>query len=167
VPPVKLSMELIPTPCHHRNLRNVLTKDQWLTLSREVRAAAGQCEVCGSTDRLQCDEEWTYDEMNHIQHLAGLRSVCQACHSVIHFGRTSKLAKEQADRYPALIQDSIAHFMRVNGVNSQVFTQHWSAAIEGHSWRSSLSGWTTDYGEYAEMVKAVEAMRAQKHRSNV
>ncbi len=160
--PLKLLIEVVPKPCWDHNLRNALTKDRWLTLSRGVRGAAGQCEICGSTDRLQCDEQWTYDELNHVQHLIGLRCVCQACHSVIHFGRTSKLARQQADRYPTLVEDTIAHFMRVNGVDRNVFKQHWIAASEAHSRRSAISTWTSDNGAYGESVKVVEADRAAR-----
>lgn len=124
--------------------------------------AAGYCEICSSTDRLQCDEQWIYDELNHIQHLVGLRCVCQACHSIIHFGRTTKLARQEANRYPTLVEDTIAHFMRVNGADRDAFKRHWIAAAEAHSRRSAISTWSSDYGVYTESITLVGAQRAER-----
>lgn len=39
--PPKLSIEMVPEPCWRQNLRNALTKDRWVTLSREVTDLVG------------------------------------------------------------------------------------------------------------------------------
>ena len=160
---LKLSIELIPTPCWGRNLRSVLPDSRWMKISRDVReAAGGKCEICGGTNRIQCDEQWTYDDALYVQRLAALRCVCQTCHNVMNLGRTSIIARQMADRYPTLMEDVTAHFMKVNGVNRSVFDQHKTAAFMQWSERSAHKDWAVDYGNYARLVAEVEAMRAQR-----
>jgi hypothetical protein len=161
--PLKLSIELIPTPCWGRNLRSVLPDSRWTKISRDVReAAGGKCEICGGTNRIQCDEHWTYDDRRHVQGLVALRAVCQTCHNVMNLGRTSIIARQMADRYPTLMADVTAHFMKVNGVDRSFFDQHKTAAFTQWSERSAHKDWAVDYGDYAPLVAEVEAMRAQR-----
>jgi hypothetical protein len=164
LPPLKLSIEPVPTPCWNRNLRTALTRDQWDRISRDVRQKAGRCEICGGPDQLQTDEEWTYDDVNHIQRLAGLRCICQTCHLVKHIGRAGGVARTQADRYPTLMEDLAAHFMRVNGVDRDTFKQHRIEALLTHAQRSGFTCWNIDYGDYAELVAATAAMRAKRSK---
>jgi hypothetical protein len=56
-------------------------------------------------------------DSRHVQGLVALRAVCQTCHNVMNFGRTSIIARQMADRYPTLMGDVTAHFMKVNGVD--------------------------------------------------
>ena len=163
LPALKLSIELIPTPCWGRNLRMTVPKGQWTKISQRVRAEAGRCQICGGTNLLQCDERWEYDDKQRIQHLAGLRCVCQTCHNLMNIGRTAIIADEMADRYPTLMEDVIAHFMRVNGVTREVYDRHWHEAVRQHSARSAFADWTVDYGEYAGLVHDVAQMRARRY----
>lgn len=162
LPPLKLLIEPVPSPCWNRNLRSALTKDQWARISREVRENAGQCEICGAEKLLQTDEEWTYDDVDRIQRLAGLRCICQNCHLVKHIGRAGRVARTQADRYPTLMEDLAAHFMRVNGVDLDTYRQHRIDAVRTHERRSGFTEWTVDYGDYTEMVREVAAMRTKR-----
>ena len=156
-------MEPIPTPCHRHNLRTALTRDGWERISRQVReTAGGRCEICGSTNQVQCDEQWSYDDHHRTQHLVGLRCVCITCHNVIHIGRTNKIARQFPDRYPTLMDDVRAHFMRVNDVDRDVYRQHLIEVVQAHGWRSGFNDWRVAYGDYAKIVSAVEAQRAER-----
>lgn len=151
--PLRLAIELIPRQTWGRNLRTALGKSAWSRLSKQVREAAGnRCEACGSTVRLQCDEQWAYDDAAHVQRLTRLRCLCQMCHHVVNFNRTRMVAREQADRYPNLVEDVIAHFMRVNGIDRQTFDRHHAEASARWATRSAAGDWTLDYGDYAATV---------------
>jgi len=126
---LKLTMELIPELCWYRNLRNTLPTGRWAKLSKAVREKAGCCEICGSTQYLQCDEQWSYDDERFVQRLERLRCVCPTCHAVMTFGLTSIIARQQPERYPTLIENVISHFMRVNGVDRNTFVRYKSEAF--------------------------------------
>jgi hypothetical protein len=54
--------------------------------------------------------------------------------------------------------------MQVNGVDREVFKQHWIAAAAAHLRRSAISDWTSDYGPHAESVLLVQAHRGERAR---
>jgi hypothetical protein len=54
--------------------------------------------------------------------------------------------------------------MQVNGVDREVFKQHWIAAAAAHLRRSSISDWSSDYGPHAESVLLVQAHRGERAR---
>ena len=150
-----LSIELIPRSSWGRNLRITLGKGRWKRLSQEVRdAAGGRCEICGSMTRVQCDEQWSFDDVRHVQRLVRLRCVCQMCHHVVNFERTKAVARAQPDRYPTLVADVISHFMLVNGVDRAVFDKHRDEAIATWSSRSAGSDWTIDFGDYTRLTQS-------------
>jgi hypothetical protein len=158
---LKLRIQLIPKPTWGRNLRKALTARGWERISHPVRARAGGCEICGGSNRLQCDEQWAYDDERHVQRLIGLRCVCQTCHNVMNWGRSSIVAVQEAERYPTLLEDLKAHFMRVNGVDASFFDRYLKAASVEHSLRSRHE-WVVEYGDYSAIVGQVEAMRADR-----
>jgi len=80
----KLFVELIPKTCHYSNVRTTVTIAEWDKIRNLSYAAANhKCEVCGDTGKKQgykhdveCHEIWDYDDVNHIQKLVGLISLC-------------------------------------------------------------------------------------------
>jgi hypothetical protein len=146
---VKLEIELVPTPLWGESLYRLLTKGQWNRIRIPVLdKAAGSCEVCGSASaRLQCHEQWRYDDVMGIRALIGIEAVCGPCNSVLHIGRARRVgAQGQLD-----IQRVYDHFMMVNGIDWPAAQQVIQVAFEVHARRSKCE-WTTDFGPYAAVV---------------
>jgi hypothetical protein len=150
-PPLKLTIELVPKTCWYTNLRTQIGSSDWDRISKETRVS-GVCAICGATDlRLSCHERWEYDDGHGIQRLRGFVALCDACHGVKHIGRIGRLATEDP-RLAHLLEDTIEHFMRVNGVDRQTFDAHKAEAFA--VWRQrGAQQWTTELGEYAHLVK--------------
>lgn len=153
MPPLRLTIELVPGTCWYANLRNVLTPKVWDTLRQEVFAESGhRCALCGARGRLHCHEVWNYDDASHVQTLRGFLALCPQCHSVKHIG----LAGILASRGGASFERVIAHFLRVNGCDRATFRQHYREAME--TWRlRSRYEWTTDLGPYNPPLPSLEA----------
>ena len=133
----KLNFELGPDGCWYSNLRSILSKKQWDFLRKEAKdRAGGKCMICGrKTDRLEAHERWSYDEVNAIQKLEDIISVCHDCHSVIHIGRTQlKGNVERAEN----------HFMRVNGCLYADYIAALGEANAVHRRRNEISEWKLD-----------------------
>lgn len=100
----KLLVELVPTTCHYSNVRSTVTTAEWDKIRTLSYAAANhKCEICNNTGKnqgyrhnVECHEIWDYDEVNHIQTLVGLISLCPICHQVKHIGRAIAMGKESA-----------------------------------------------------------------------
>lgn len=86
----KLTIELVPSTAWGDNLRSILTKDMWDTLrKRSYRKAGYRCEICfgkGTKWPVECHEIWHYDDIQKVQTLKGIISLCPSCHSVKHMG---------------------------------------------------------------------------------
>ena len=97
----KLTVELIPSTCHFSNVRTTVTSTEWDKIRHISYAAAdNKCEICKSNGILQgykhkveCHEIWNYDDINHVQTLVGLVSLCPTCHQVKHIGRAIAIGK--------------------------------------------------------------------------
>jgi len=61
-----------------------------------------------------------------------------------------------------LIQDTIAHFIKVDGVDVATFARHSSEAFARWCQRSAATDWSIDGGVYAELVHEVEETRARR-----
>lgn len=48
----------------------------------------------GFKHNLECHEIWEYDDINKVQILIGVISLCPICHLVKHFGRSSAIGKQ-------------------------------------------------------------------------
>lgn len=140
--PPLLTVELIPTTCFFSNVRtNVKAKD-WDKIRFISYAAAGnKCELCsgigkkqGFKHNLECHEIWEYDDINHIQKLIGLISLCPRCHLVKHIGRAIAIGKERDCRRQLAI---------VNGWTKELIDNHINEAYETHRMRSEHE-WTLD-----------------------
>lgn len=87
----QLSMELVPVQAHGRNLRKILSKSMWSTISLRVRESsphAHKCLYCNNPSE-HCHEqwEWVVKDGMLIQQLVDLQPVCADCHDFMHFGR--------------------------------------------------------------------------------
>lgn len=88
--------DLIPASSFGANLCNLLTRPSWDKLRQRTFAeTGGRCEICGSTDRLECHEYWHYFEplppylergACGVQKLVRLMPLCAACHETYHLG---------------------------------------------------------------------------------
>lgn len=97
----KLTVELIPSTCHFSNVRTTVKTKEWdMIRFLSYEAADNKCEICkgvgkdqGYKHNVECHEIWEYDDVNHIQTLIGLISLCPTCHQVKHIGRAIKIGK--------------------------------------------------------------------------
>ena len=135
---MKLTIELVPKNLWGKNLRSLLSKEEWDILRKGCyRRADYVCEVCGGRGDewpVECHEIWEYNDSTSIQRLAGLIALCPSCHEVKHFGRSSSVGKGETAH---------AQLSKVNG---------WTAAQTEHyltqaflEWRErSKSEWRLD-----------------------
>lgn len=90
----KLTIELVPKTSWYTNVRSNVSKSEWDTIRNICYDRAKHiCEVCGDTGKSQgykhnveCHEIWNYDDVNKIQTLTGLISLCPICHKCKHPG---------------------------------------------------------------------------------
>lgn len=147
-----LRVELVPEPCWYANMRKVMPKKAWDALRTQVYADYGnKCAICGARrgpgSWLHCHEQWTYDDARHIQILRGFIALCEWCHHVKHIGLASILASQGKLDYEQVVR----HFCAVNACDRDVFDRHVAQAFNQWASRSRFI-WTTDLGEYAELV---------------
>jgi hypothetical protein len=168
--PLKLQIELVPTPLWGINLRTALTPTKWRRI-RSDAVAIGACEVCAAADpaKLHGHERWSYCEddggAEGVAHLLGVGSVCRQCHAVKHFGSTQNIAAGNP-AYTDMVEDAIKHFCKVNGVNRKAFDKHSDAALEAHLIQNAMK-WAVDWGAFAAEVEAVRTIRAARGGSHV
>jgi hypothetical protein len=90
----KLTLNLVPSTMWYLNLRKILTNKSWKNLTTECfNLSNNVCEICGMTGiynngkiKLECHEEWEFDEVNKIQKLKKLLALCVMCHRTKHAG---------------------------------------------------------------------------------
>lgn len=137
---LKLKIQLIPRKAWNRNLRSVLSTEEWQNLrTRTLQRAGNKCEVCGNDKHLHCHEQWEFDPVTRTQKLVGLQAVCESCHAIIHFGRT----EVQAAKTGTSVGELVKHFMRVNGVSKQHFIEHRESAYRHWRFLSTME-WRLD-----------------------
>lgn len=131
----KLAVELIPSTCHFSNVRTTVTAAEWDKIRFISYAAAdNKCEICKETGKTQgykhnveCHEIWDYDDLNHVQTLTGLISLCPTCHQVKHIGRAIAIGK-QAECFKQLA--------KVNKWTQKEIEEHIVASFQLHKERS-------------------------------
>ena len=139
----KLSVELVPSNQWGSNLRSALKRSQWDRLRRACYERAGHvCEICGETgfqqgrDRaVECHEIWSYDDVNRVQKLDGVISLCPRCHQVKHLGRSLKVGAG----YLAINQ-----LMTVNGWDEDTTAAYIDYVFALHHTRSAGDAYTLD-----------------------
>lgn len=138
----KLTIELIPSTCHYSNVRTTVKPIEWDKIRFISYAAAGNiCELCGETGKnqgykhnVECHEIWEYDDVNHIQRLAGLISLCPTCHQVKHIGRAIAIGKEK---------EAHAQLRKVNNWSTEQVLEHIEESFLVYKERSKHE-WTLD-----------------------
>jgi hypothetical protein len=84
-----------------------LPRAAWTAIRLDVIAGVDhRCLVCGSARRLECDEEWSYEDVpdgDNIATLSGLRALCTNCHEAKHTGRAE--AHDYLDRALARLSE--------------------------------------------------------------
>lgn len=135
-----LAVQLIPKPQWGINLRNQITRDEWQKIREIVLTRANfKCEICSSKtwrSRLHVHEEWEYHitMKADIQKLSDLVAICEDCHAVVHFGRTTVMGQQEK---------AYEHLMRVNQWDRAQAEAHVNEAFE--NWQiQSRTSWTLD-----------------------
>lgn len=106
----RLALELVPLKMWGKNVRAVISRENWDALRWGFYATTTkpeytkirfddkfwkpyvECRICGvKGENLELHEQWKYDDKHLIQRLAGLIPVCQDCPLSMHLGRASTL----------------------------------------------------------------------------
>jgi len=131
----RLTIELVPSPCWGKNVRALVSPDEWQGIQETVFGhASGKCQVCGFQGNLHCHEVWRYDELSGVQALAGFLALCRFCHEVKHIG----LAKLHG-----LYRQAIAHLARVNRWSKRAAEKYADECFETYE-RRSRREWRQD-----------------------
>lgn len=152
-------IEMVPMSLWGANMRALTTQTEWRKLRLALLDRQGvTCATCGKEEtlprRVYAHEEWEYDETTEpaTARIVGVSLVCWHCHAVEHWGCTNAIATEH--NLTRAIEDTIAHFCRLNGATEDAFKAH--AALAQQTWRRrSKRKWRVDYGIFTEWtVKA-------------
>ena len=138
----KLTVELIPSTCHFSNVRTTVTSAEWDKIRfLSYEKANNKCEICGDTGKnqgyghnVECHEIWHYDDVNHIQTLTGLISLCPTCHQVKHIGRAIAIGKQV---------QCFKQLAKVNKWTREEILDHIARSFELHKKRSKYQ-WELD-----------------------
>jgi hypothetical protein len=110
VPPVRLTVELVPKTSWYHNVRALVDEMTWDRIRHQVwRQAEYRCEICGGRGPehpVECHEVWRYDDRTRVQALVRMIALCPACHQVKHLGLANVQGRGAQAR---------AHLARVNG----------------------------------------------------
>ena len=147
---LKLEIDAIPSPSWGVSLRNKMVRSQWDKLRKQVHERNGlKCQICGSPEKLHCHELWEFHDKSGVQQLTGLGTICNMCHHVHHFGRSTQLAAAgHLD-----LQAVVAHFLKVNACDEDTFAKHLAKARAVWEKRSQRQ-WRIDFGEYTSLLPA-------------
>lgn len=108
--PPYIRINLIPQSSWGRNLRSMMTPDQWRSFKRErVYSTTGSlCLVCGGRGPewpVEADEVWQFDDAKGVQRLAAVVPLCPDCHEVRSAGlATTNGRAEIAARHLAWVE---------------------------------------------------------------
>ena len=139
----KLMPSPVPDSCWYSNLRAHLPTKVWDLIRKDAYAKAnGRCMICNRpVKRLEAHEDWSYDEVNHIQKLERVVAICHSCHSVIHIGRTQLLGDEDK---------AIAHFCKVNECSYSDYRRALGIANEKHRRLNEVPEWKLEVSVIAK-----------------
>jgi hypothetical protein len=128
---MKLEIEMVPTNTWGINLRSLLSRSVWDKYRKQCYKDANyRCEICGGKGSkwpVEAHEVWEYDDINRIQTLKRLISLCPACHEVKHYGLATVKGREFA---------VINHLMKVNNISKKDAITHIQEEINLHNDRS-------------------------------
>ena len=126
----RLTLELVPRTCWRRNLRRVISKEEWNNLRNRFEAFSGVCPVCGNGDinsSLHLHEVWHYDVKLKVQKLVKLQPICPDCHDAKHWGRAAKVG---------LGERATEHLAKVNGWDIPTTFRYIESEMEIHNFLS-------------------------------
>lgn len=143
----KLTIDLIPSTMWGKNVRKVISKQNWeefrytfgatvecpsiknWNLPVRVHSDKVQCSICGiSVETMELHETWQFDDKKQIQRLTGLIPLCSNCHLSIHLGRAYQIGKAEK---------AVEHLQKVNGWNENQVQKHIASAMGTWQKRSS------------------------------
>lgn len=154
----KLTIELVPSTCWFSNVRSQIPPKEWDRLRKEsYKQAKYKCEICGDSGlkqgykhAVECHEIWDYDDINKVQKLKGLISLCPKCHQVKHIGRTTIIGKQN---------EAFSQLEKVNKWDHKEVVDYVAEAFIIHRWRSNWE-WKLDikiltevYGVDKKLIK--------------
>jgi hypothetical protein len=150
--------ELVPQPLWGRNLRVLLSREEWDAVRRHTYAEAGyRCRVCGGRGPqwpVEADETWEYDEYALRHTLKGVVALCPDCHSVRHWGKTMVDGRE-GEAYDKMIA--------VNSCAREIAENIVKLAFEQWERRSGLV-WSSDYS-WIEQTHGIKLDPDATHRA--
>ena len=131
----KLLIELIPKSCWFSSVRTTVKKQEWDKIRFiSYEEANNKCQICGDTGKnqgykhnVECHEIWEYDDVNKIQKLIGLISLCPRCHQVKHIGRAIAMGRGK---------QAYNHLAKVNKWTPTQIEKHILESFELHRERS-------------------------------
>jgi len=143
----KLTVELVPAPSWYNNLRRCISEKDWNKIREKTfNEYKYACSICGAKGKLNCHEEWEYNDKNYVQKLIGFVALCNMCHSVKHIGLTKILAVQGKLDFKKVVK----HFMKINNCSRRTFEKHVKIVFEEWHRRSQYQ-WKVDLGEYEEI----------------
>lgn len=152
------SINPVPLPLWGVNLRALMTRTEWRRERRTLLEGRGQrCETCGEEEelsrRIYAHEEWEYvtGGVPAVARLMGIKLSCWHCHACEHFGAVKGMVATGRLSQRA-IEDTIAHFCRLNGVDEAAFHAHHREAFLKWAELNSLT-WRIDWGPYTGWVQ--------------
>jgi hypothetical protein len=139
---MKLVIELVPSTCWYTNVRSNVSNKEWDILRKmSYLKADNKCEICkdnglnqGFKHRVECHEVWEYNDVDKIQKLISLISLCPRCHQVKHIG-LSKLK--------GFYNQCIKHLCVVNDITENIAIEHIEKSFKVYENRSRFR-WKID-----------------------
>jgi len=134
----KLTIDMIPACNWGENLHNYLDAPIWDSVRREVYTHFNlRCAICGASNtKLHCHEDWDINDKKCAQKLRGFLALCEDCHNVKHWGRTTAVI-EQGKLDPYYKITLTKHFCRVNDCGTSDFEKHAAEARSKWSFRAN------------------------------
>ena len=152
-------IQLVPVPLWKQNMRALMSQHNWAKFRKALLECDGlTCRTCGKKEvesrKLSAHEEWQYDEETEpaTARITDVALVCWHCHHVEHWGVTKSLVA-QGQLMQSAIDDTIAHFCRLNDVERIDFDAHEEQATQDWT-RRSARNWRVDYGPFLRWVFA-------------
>ncbi len=152
-------IHLVPVSLWKQNMRALMSQHHWTKFRKALLENDGlTCRTCGKQEaesrKLSAHEEWHYDEETEpaTARITDVALVCWHCHHVEHWGVTKSLVA-QGQLKQSAIDDTIAHFCRLNDVGRIDFDAHEEHASQDWA-RRSARNWRVDYGPFLGWVVA-------------
>lgn len=133
-------LNLIPKQLWFLNLRKILTKQRWKSISDSIKEEFNYTCVCCNIDLkklkmkkyFHAHEVWIFDDKNLTATLKAIICVCSYCHNVIHIGYSSIKGE---------YKKSLHHMMKVNNWTYEEANSYIEFSFEQWNQRSNKK-WT-------------------------